>query len=69
MKKIHECRYRYEEAGKFLAREIELRKMFLDKSSDFSNSKLENLEKKLQSLLQELNELKNKSDGTVTTKK
>jgi len=64
LRKNYENRYRFEEAGKFFEREIELRKMFLDKCSDFSNGKLENLEKKLHDLLKELNELKKKSDDS-----
>jgi len=64
LRKNYENRYRFEEAEKFFEREIELRKMFLDKCSEFSDSKLENLERKLQDLLKELNELKKNSEAS-----
>jgi len=54
LKKNYEDRCRYEEANKFLAREIELKKKYIREGTPLNIAELELLEKKLSSLIKDM---------------
>jgi len=54
LKKNYEDRYRFEEANKFLAREIELKKKYIKEGTPLNITELELLEKKLSKLIKDM---------------